>query len=273
MAAMRRFATVCSLLGLLLLSACAGELNTPAEALRLLGSSLDEAVLGEPYEQALRTAGGLRPYTYELTEGELPAGLELEGGVVRGTPEETGRFTFTVSLSDANLSSTFHEYRLTVIEVPPPRLELTVPGTETRREFTVTAEAVEARKLRGVSTVIRWDPERFSLVEDSAEPGRRDVIMFSTADTGSLQVDLAFTGSGYSGDSTDLFRFRLEPLQPVRPGVEAATLFVSGAAAAEHFATQRAGARVRLPAAEPSAAGEDAAAEDAAGNDTDGSER
>src|SRR5690625_3646365 len=101
MAAMRRFASVCSLLGLRLLTACAGAVNAPAESLRLLGSSLDEAVLGEPYVQSLRTAVGLRPCSYVLTEGELPAGLDLEGVFVRGTPEETGRFTFTVSLSDA----------------------------------------------------------------------------------------------------------------------------------------------------------------------------
>ena len=243
MTPMSRAITFFCLLGLLLLPACAGELDTPAEALRLLGSSLKEGVAGEPYEEALRTAGGLRPYTHELESGKLPAGLELDGGVVRGTPTETGTFRFTVKVTDARLSSALLEYSLRVIEVPPPALDLTVPGTETRAAFTVRAGVGDARKLRGLSTRLEWDPAAFRLVEDSVESARAQVIMFSHAEEGWLQVDLAVTGRPLDG-SGDLFRFRLEPLEAARPGLEANTLFLAEGAAGESFSSTRSGARV-----------------------------
>lgn len=248
---MSRLSYIVSLCVLLLLAACAGELNAPGEALRLLGGNLDEAVVGEPYEEALRTAGGLRPYSYELLSGTLPEGVELKGGVLRGTPVETGDFSLTVSVSDANLSSTFHEYRFRVIEVPPPALELTIPLTETRSAFTVRAGVKDARRLRGVSTRISWDPELFALAGDSVEGTDGNIVFFSEAAEGWLQVDLAFTGTVFSG-GRDLFRFRLEPLGTARPGVEAASLFVSEGAASESFSRASAGSRVaRRPAQRP----------------------
>src|SRR5690554_2493527 len=125
------------LLPLVLLVACAGELNAPGEALRLLGGSLEDAYLGEPYESAFRPAGGLRPYEFELGSGELPAGLTLEGGVLRGVPEELGTFTFTINVTDANLSSTFLEHRLRVVPLPDPDLEISMPLTEVRAPVTI----------------------------------------------------------------------------------------------------------------------------------------
>src|SRR5690554_2068327 len=103
---------------LLVLAACAGEMNTPGEALRLLNPNMEPAFSGETYRESLRPAGGLRPYTFQLESGTLPPGLELDGGVIAGTPTEVGSYSFTISVSDANLSSTFLEHTIRVSEVP-----------------------------------------------------------------------------------------------------------------------------------------------------------
>lgn len=240
----------------MLLAGCAGELNTPGEALRLLGGSLPDGHPGEPYEESLRTAGGLRPYTFELSSGELPPGLELDNGVIRGTPTAVGSWTFTVTLSDANLSSTFLEHRLRVSELPPPSLDLVMPRTETRAPFTVRVGVKDARELLGLSSRLRWDPARFSYVEGSLNSASDGYALFADSGSGWLQVDLAWLGSSYSGER-QLFSFQLTPLEPARPGIDTVTDFALATAAGSSFQTLNSGARVpplRSAPAEPAAA-------------------
>lgn len=236
------------LLLLLFLTACAGELNTPGEALRLLGSSLGDAFIGEPYEESLRAAGGLRPYSFEIASGSLPPGLALEAGIVRGVPTETGTFTFMISVSDGNLSSTVQEYRLRVTELPPVSLELTIPDTEMRNAFTVRVGVQEARDLAGFSTRLRWDPQKFRYVEGSLSGSHESWALFADNGDGWLQADVAWLSSTYSG-GRQVFTFRLEPLEPARPGLAAATVFARSGADGLSFYEQSAGAR--LPAVRP----------------------
>ncbi len=231
---------------IMFLAACAGETGTPGEALRLLGSRLDEAFVGEPYTRSLQTAGGLRPYTFELDGGTLPPGLSLENGTVRGTPTETGNFSFTVTVSDAALSSTFLEYEIRVSELPPPELELSLPGTEMRAPFTVRASVADARNLRGFSTRMSWDPGQFRLVPGSVRSGPEEVAMFSESGEGWLQVDFAWLGTTYSG-SRQVFSFDLEPVVIAVPGITWQTLFAEGSARGTSFGSGRDGARVNTP--------------------------
>lgn len=64
--------------------------------------SLANAVLGSAYLQTLAAAGGLAPYTYAVTAGALPAGLNLSGtGVIGGTPTSAGAYSFTVTATDS----------------------------------------------------------------------------------------------------------------------------------------------------------------------------
>lgn len=241
---MRRYLGAWSwLLALALLAGCAGELNTPGEALRLLGGSLEDAYLGEPYESSFRPAGGLRPYEFELGEGELPPGLTLTDGVLRGTPTELGNFTFTIILTDANLSSTFLEHRLRVLELPDPLIEADMPETEVRAPFTVRVSVSEARELQGLSTRLRWDPEQFSYVEGSLDQNGDGFVLFAESGTDWLQVDLAWSGSTYTGERL-LFTFQLEPAEPARPGLAVRTLFASGSTRNETFQEATFGARV-----------------------------
>jgi hypothetical protein len=58
----------------------------PVPPLSLTGS-LPNAILGVPYTQTLVATGGVPPYTYTLTAGSLPPGLNLSStGTISGTP-------------------------------------------------------------------------------------------------------------------------------------------------------------------------------------------
>lgn len=75
--------------------------ETPAEPL-LIGGSLPNATVGIRYSQSLMASGGVAPYTWDVTEGELPPGLTLSPeGILSGTPTTIGNYTVTVRVTDS----------------------------------------------------------------------------------------------------------------------------------------------------------------------------
>lgn len=208
-----------------LLGGCGGELQTPGEALRIFDQSLPEAFLNEQYEAPIRAVGGLRPYEFSLQDGELPTGLELSGGLIRGVPGETGTFEFTIAVSDANLSQTFNDYSLSVVERPPPSLSLSLPQTEIRQATTVRLRAQDASELRAVSARLEWDPEVLALEEGSVAAERRDSALLVQSGEGFVQIDLAALGGAWNGELT-LARLNLVPTEAVVPDVTLSALML-----------------------------------------------
>ena len=63
---------------------------------------LPGGTLNVPYSQTLSASGGTTPYTWSVSSGALPPGLQLNPttGVISGTPTKTGPNLFTVTLTD-----------------------------------------------------------------------------------------------------------------------------------------------------------------------------
>jgi hypothetical protein len=73
----------------------------PATPLAFTGT-LNATTLNNAFNQTLAATGGIAPYTYALTSGSLPAGMNLStGGVLSGTPTAPGATSFTVSAMDS----------------------------------------------------------------------------------------------------------------------------------------------------------------------------
>ncbi len=74
------------------------------EFVRLIGNAaLPVATTGQAYNSSLGTEGDQGTLSFALSSGSLPTGLSLSsGGVVSGTPTQTGNFTFSVTVSDDN---------------------------------------------------------------------------------------------------------------------------------------------------------------------------
>ncbi len=65
-------------------------------------STLPDGTVGSAYSQALTASGGKAPYTWKVTGGSLPAGLELSSaGQISGTPTTAGKSTVTIGVSDS----------------------------------------------------------------------------------------------------------------------------------------------------------------------------
>jgi uncharacterized repeat protein (TIGR03803 family) len=64
-------------------------------------ATLSTAMIGVPYNQTNTAYGGVGPYTYRKTSGNLPLGFTLSSsGVLSGTPNRTGNYIFTISATD-----------------------------------------------------------------------------------------------------------------------------------------------------------------------------
>jgi len=71
--------------------------------LTILTDSLPNAIEGEPYSVGVLATGGTIPYSWSIVSGELPTALVLDPdtGRISGTPDVTGRCTFTVQVTDS----------------------------------------------------------------------------------------------------------------------------------------------------------------------------
>lgn len=219
----------------LALAGCGGELQTPGEALRIFGEDLPRAFVGEKYQAQVRAVGGLRPFTYEVEAGELPPGLGLEGGVIRGTPAQTGSFEFTVAVSDANLSRTFRDYSMTVTERPPPELRLVAPQTEVRGPTALRLRVDNANELRALSTVLKWDERLFELAVDSPSSAGSGTTMFWQSEPGRLHLELAALGDDWNGERL-LATFTLVPREPAVPRLSVEAVFLDDRGGRHHQA-------------------------------------
>lgn len=92
-----------------------------------------QAAAGQPYARAFTATGGAAPYTFSLTSGALPAGLQLAAdGQLQGTPTAAGQFTFTVQARDSSTGQgPFNGLLPVVLDVVAPTLavEDPEPGT------------------------------------------------------------------------------------------------------------------------------------------------
>ncbi|UCD95076.1 MAG: putative Ig domain-containing protein, partial [Candidatus Zixiibacteriota bacterium] len=76
-----------------------------SEPPHVVTTSLADGEYNKPYSAALEAAGGVMPYTWQISAGTLPDNLQLDPptGVISGAPLSVGRSDFTVMVSDANV--------------------------------------------------------------------------------------------------------------------------------------------------------------------------
>ncbi len=81
--------------------------------------ALAAASVGIAYADTLAATAGIAPHAFAVTSGALPAGLSLSGGgVLSGTPEGGGDFSFTVTATASNGCAGARPYALHVSGIP-----------------------------------------------------------------------------------------------------------------------------------------------------------
>lgn len=83
--------------------ACATGCAYAQGSLSIRAASSWEAVAGTNFKGGIVVTGGSQPYTWQLIDGKLPAGLKLNPakGTIAGIPTTTGTYGFTVAVTDS----------------------------------------------------------------------------------------------------------------------------------------------------------------------------
>jgi hypothetical protein len=186
-------------LALLMLGAC-GQQNQQAgsssqEALRFAKTSLQDAETGEVYSERLSIVGGIRPYSVRLVRGALPPGLSVGGENISGTPpalkegEKASEFSFTLEVSDGNLSNKVQDFKLKLLPTPPPALSWKPAPTKVSGEIRLPFELVAAKGVRSFRLAAPM-PAKMTLVAVEAGQGRP--VLLARLQDDILRIDGAF---------------------------------------------------------------------------------
>jgi hypothetical protein len=100
--------------------AVTGEAATYAP-LTVVTTSLPPGFMGVPYAEAVNAAGGDGDYHWSVLSGIFPPGLVLDdtSGIITGTPDASGRYTFTLEVRDAGGRTASEGYTVTILSAPP----------------------------------------------------------------------------------------------------------------------------------------------------------
>ncbi len=79
------------------------SISVAPAALAVTTAALPGGIVGTAYSATLEASGGIAPYIWSLSAGELPDGLSLDGatGLIDGTPTAGGTFDITVQAEDS----------------------------------------------------------------------------------------------------------------------------------------------------------------------------
>ena len=127
-------------------------------------SAIPPGYTGQSYTTTLAGALGTPPYTWSLESGTLPAGMNVNGAVLSGTPLVSGNYPFSVRVTDAASQTAMKEF---VLSVQPD----TTPEIKTAPVLTAGAAGAAYRlelEAQSGNGLLRW-----RLVGGSLPPGLR----------------------------------------------------------------------------------------------------
>ena len=127
-------------------------------------ASLPGAIVGVPYSTTLLAGGGISPFTWSVTAGSLPGGLQLSsGGVISGTPTAAvASASFTVGVIDSSSPTPQSASQTLTLHVASPLVVVTATLADGR----VGSPYLQSLAASGGTGTYVW-----SLVTGSLPPG------------------------------------------------------------------------------------------------------
>jgi large repetitive protein len=154
------------------------QLDITITTLSITSSNALSATYNTALSQTLTATGGAPPYTWSISSGALPAGLQLSGGgVISGTPTAPGTASVTLKVTDS-LQETATQ-ALTITVAPPPTPAVTIGA------ITSTAATQQPVSLALASSFPAAVTGTLSVSFQSAAGGSPTEVQFTTASGGS----------------------------------------------------------------------------------------
>ena len=87
------------------------------QPLAITTTTLPQGEQGNPYSEVFAATGGTTPYSWSVSTGTPPAGIEMNAanGDFAGTPTAAGTFNFTVTVTDATSKTASGNFSATVL--------------------------------------------------------------------------------------------------------------------------------------------------------------
>ena len=103
------------------------QVAAPTLAMTPAAGTLAQATAGQAYQQTFSSSGGIAPYTYVVSDGALPAGLQLDAasGQLAGTPAGAGDARFSITVTDSTGGTAARLVQTYSLSVVAPVLTLT----------------------------------------------------------------------------------------------------------------------------------------------------
>jgi hypothetical protein len=104
--------------------------------LSITTSSLPSGTVLSPYSQTVAAIGGVVPYSWSISGGSLPDGLNINGstGEISGSPTKAGTFNFTAQVTDSTSSSAIRNLSIATAALP---VRYGTPGSPTNPETVI----------------------------------------------------------------------------------------------------------------------------------------
>jgi uncharacterized protein (TIGR03437 family) len=140
---------------------------TPAPLL-FTTNDLPSGIVNFPYPQViLGVTGGTPPYTFAITDGALPPGVTLTGGVLGGTATTSGTFPLTITVTDS-AGITADADRSIVIR--PPNADLVLLAGSVSFSLTTGATGLPTPQVVGVQSSVVATPISYTVSVNPASP-------------------------------------------------------------------------------------------------------
>lgn len=178
-------------------------------------TSLPAATGGSAYTATLAATGGVTPYSWSVTNGALPPGLSLSpAGVISGTPDVAGTYTFTVTVTDAENPAATASQVLSISVSGPVITRVSpdhgyVPGG-TPVTISGTGLACPAGS-RTCKVTVSFGSHQVAFLLDT---GTRIVLGSPPGAAGTVQVTVTVGGVSSQATPAGLFTYLRLPLLP-----------------------------------------------------------
>src|SRR5579864_912536 len=112
---------------LILLVSCGGSRTPPPPppALSITTATLPDWMVTFAYTQTLQATGGVSPFAWSVSSGNLPHGLKLANSssdsvIITGTPDVTAITTFTIQVTDGKSQTATQSYSIQIKSLVSP---------------------------------------------------------------------------------------------------------------------------------------------------------
>jgi large repetitive protein len=111
------------------------QLDIIITTLSITSSNALSAAYNTVFSQTLTATGGTPPYTWSISSGALPTGLQLSsGGVISGTPAASGTFSATLKVTDSAQLTATQAITIAVALPSTPQVTIgTIPGSAAKQ--------------------------------------------------------------------------------------------------------------------------------------------